>query len=133
MSLELSQNSASSLRLQHDLTQLQSTQGISGVNLLCSKSSTHSDVFSNLKLATVDETPAGINLSRPNVNNSTYNGCVIPSLHESSHFASTGTGMRDSSSVESPLEVDDRSFDAAWLLEWDNIPISTMKGQSWLS
>ena len=34
---------------------------------------------------------------------------MIPLLHESGHFASTGTVMRDSYRVESPLEVDERS------------------------
>ena len=44
-------------------------------------------------------------------------GCVIPPLHESGHFALTGTVMRDSYSVESPFEVDERCSNVVRLPE----------------
>ena len=74
-------------------------------------------MFIGSKLATFDETPTGINRSRPDLNDSCDNGCVIPPLHESGHFATTGTEMRDSYSVESPFEVDERSSSVVRLPE----------------
>ena len=68
-------------------------------------------------MAIIDEIPAGINRSRPNFNDSCDNGCVIPPLHESCHFASTSTVMRDSFSVESPFKVDERITNVVGLPE----------------
>ena len=45
---------------------------------------------------------------------------MTPPLHESGHFASTGTVMRDSYSVESPLEVDERCSNVVRLPESNN-------------
>ena len=115
--LDSSQDTESNPVLNHNLTQLHSPQGSGDVDRLCPESSTNSDVFFASKLTTLDETPAGINRSRPNFNDSCDNGCMIPSLHESTHFASTDTVMRDSYSAESPLEVDERSSNVVGLLE----------------
>ena len=61
--LDSSQNSESSLVLNHDRNQLHSSQGISDADRLCPKSSTNSDAFMGSKMATIDKTPAGISLS----------------------------------------------------------------------
>ena len=106
--LDPSQDSGDSPVLNYNRTQLHSPQGSEVVDRLCPESSTDSNAFIGSKLATLDDTPAGINRSRPNLKDLCDNGCVIPPLHESGHFASTGTVMRDSYSVESPLEVDER-------------------------
>ena len=100
------QDSGGSPVLNYKQTQLHSPQGSGHVGRLGPESSTDSSAFIGPKLATLDDTPAGINRSRPHLKDLCDNGCVIPPLHESDHFASTGTVMRDSYSVESPLEVD---------------------------
>ena len=75
--LDLLQNSGSSSVLNHDLTQLQSTQSIGDSNLVCPEISAHSDIFIDSKLTTIDETSAGISRSQPNFNETEDNGCVI--------------------------------------------------------
>ena len=74
-------------------------------------------MFIGSKLATLDDTPASINRSRPNLKDLCDNGCVIPPLHESGHFALTSTAMRDSYSVESPIEVNERCSNVVRLPE----------------
>ena len=115
--LDSSQNSGGSPVLNHDLNQLHSPQGSGDADRLCPKTLTSSDAFIGSKWAIIDETPAGINRSRPNLKDLCDNGCVISPLHESGHFASTGTVMRDSYSIESPLEVDERSSNVVRLPE----------------
>ena len=94
--LNSSQDSGGSPVLNFKLTQLHSTQGSGHADRLCPESSTDSNAFIGPKLATLDDTPAGINRSRPNLKDLCDNGCVTPPLHESGHCVSTGTVMRDS-------------------------------------
>ena len=115
--LDSSQDSEGSPVLNYKLTQLQSPHGSGHDDRLCPESAINSDAFVGPKLASLDDTQAGINRSRPHLKGLCDNGCVIPPLHESSHFASTGTVMRDSYSVQSPLEVDERCSNVVKLPE----------------
>ena len=120
-SLELSQNATNSSLLRHDLFYLQSSPDIRSVNLLCPVSLTKSDPIIDSKLITIDETLISISESRPNFKDLCDNGCVISPLHESSHSALAGTGMRVES-FESPLKVDGRDSNVVWLRESGNMP-----------
>ena len=106
--LDSSQDSGDSPILNYNLTELHPPQGSGVVDRLCPESSTDSNAFIGSKLATLDDTPAGINRSRPNLKDLCDNGCVIPPLHESGHFASTGT-IRSGHRWQGPATISRRN------------------------